>query len=295
MTAFSVVVVTHNSASELVRLLDSIESHLSPAPQVIVVDADSRDHTVKVARDRAEVVELGENPGFGAASNAGVKRATAGVTVLLNPDVVALDAGLATLAGRAARREVLLAPRLLNADGTVQRSVHPLPGRARSLLPAVVHPRLLPRGPRLSADPWRSDERRLVGWALAACLAARTETLRLLGPFDPGQFLFFEDMDLCLRARARGIPTELHPDVRLVHTGSHSTGPAFGGEPHELLARRRREVVGARLGRRALLVDDVAQELTFAARAAARFALRRDHARPSAQLAAQRRARRAAE
>ena len=169
-----------------------------------MVDAGSADDSAQVASARARTIELGHNPGFGAASNAGVAAAGAPVTVLLNPDVVLLDNSLATLARDASSADALLVPRLLNPDRSIQRSAHPLPGTARALLPALVHPRLLPRGPRLAADPWRSEARRRVGWAIAACVAAQTRILLELGPFDPEQFLFYEDMDLCLaRPRAR--------------------------------------------------------------------------------------------
>jgi GT2 family glycosyltransferase len=285
------VVVTHDSAAELELLLDSIARHLEPSPQVVVVDAGSRDGGPQLARERgADVIELDANPGFGAATNAGVAQAGADVTVLLNPDVELLDGGLSELAGRARTHDALLAPRLLNPDGSVQRSAHPLPGRAEALIPALVHPPLLPRGLRVRAEPWRADARRPVGWAIAACLAARTATLSRLGPFDAAAFLFFEDLDLCLRARALGIPTELHPDVSVLHSGAHATEPAFGGEPHELLAQRRRTVVSQR-GRRALALDDAAQALTFATRITGRALLRRDSARQRAQLRALRRAR----
>ncbi len=134
--------------------------------------------------------------------------------MLLNPDVELLDAGLARLAEIARARPVLAAPRLLNRDGSLQRSAHPRAGQAeRALVPALVHPRLLPRPLRLAADPWRSEAPRRVGWAVAACVAARTEVLRSLGPFDSERFLFYEDMDLCLRAAAAGVPTELHPEI----------------------------------------------------------------------------------
>jgi N-acetylglucosaminyl-diphospho-decaprenol L-rhamnosyltransferase len=289
---FTAVVVTHDSERELGELLDSIERHLDPRPQVIVVDADSADGSLRAAEGRAETVALGANPGFGAASNAGVERAESDVTALLNPDVVLLDGGLAKLAERARGRDVLIAPRLLNADGSVQRSAHPQPGRPEGLLQALVHPRALPRALRLRADPWRSDERREVGWAVAACLVGRTSLLRRLGPFDPSRFLFYEDMDLCLRARAAGVPTELHPDVALRHTGAHSTAPSFGGEPYELLARRRRETIASRLGWRALALDDLSEALTFATRAGGRALLRRDSSVQRARLAALRRARR---
>jgi N-acetylglucosaminyl-diphospho-decaprenol L-rhamnosyltransferase len=288
----SVVVVLHDSAEDLQRLLRSLEP-VADRPQLIVVDAGSSDDGPQIAAAwGAEVVEAGD-VGFGAANNMGLARATHSITLLLNPDIVVHEPPvLERLARHARRRDALHVPRLLNPDGSVQRSAHPLPGRAAALLPAVVHPRALPRALRERADPWRAERERPVGWAIAAAVAARTSTLRALGPFDAEQFLFFEDLDLCLRARAAGVPTLLHPDLTLEHRGGHSTGPAYGGEPHALLARRRREVVRANLGSRALALDDAAQALTFATRAAARAATRRAAGRERAQLAALRAARR---
>ena len=291
---FTVVTVIHDSARELQGLLASLDARLPRRPRTVVVDTGSTDGGADLARDHgAEVIELPGNPGFGAASNAGVAATDTPVTALLNPDVELLDAGLLHLVAGAGERDALLAPRLLNPDGSIQRSAHPLPGRIGALLPSLVHPLLLPPGLRDRAEPYRADAPRTVGWAIGAALVARTGTLRRLGPFDPSAFMFYEDLDLCLRARVAGVPTELHPAVRLRHAGAHSTAPAFGGEPHDVLARRRREVVGARLGHRALAADDAAQAIAFATRIAARRALRRDAARETAQLTALLRARRA--
>jgi N-acetylglucosaminyl-diphospho-decaprenol L-rhamnosyltransferase len=266
---FTALVVVHDSRPHLAALLDSIERRLDPPPQVVVADSGSTDGGADLAAARgADVVRLDGNPGFGAASNAGLRLARSGVTVLLNPDCELVDDSLAALARRAAGRDALLAPRLLNADGTPQDGAHPLPGPA-ALVPALVPSRALPRPLRERFEPWRAERPRRVGWAIAACLAARTELLRRLGPFDPGAFLFYEDLDLCLRARAAGVPTELRPEARVVHHGAHATGPALGARALDLEARRRRAVVGERLGARALALDDAAQALTFAARAAA--------------------------
>lgn len=291
---FTIVVVIHDSASDLELLLASIARHLAPAPEVIVVDSGSAASTGRdiAKRTGATVIDLHGNPGFGVANNAGVARASSAVCALVNPDVELLDDGLARLAQRAQARERLLVPRLLNDDGSVQRSAHPLPGRLGSLLPALLPPALLPRPVRERAEPWRGDRAMGVGWAIAACVVAPTPLLRHLGPFDPATFLFYEDLDLCLRARAEGVPTVLHPDVALRHRGAHSTRAAYAGEPHELLARRRREVITARLGRTALTLDDGAQALTFATRVAARAVLGRDASRERAQLTAVRSARR---
>lgn len=290
---FACVVVLHESAADLDRLLASIDRCLAARPEVVCVDTGSRDDGADRARAwGAEVVALDGNPGFGAANNAGLARVRAPVTVLLNPDCELRDDALARLAALAAGRDALLAPRLLNGDGTVQRSAHPVPGGWDAFVPALVHPRVLPRRLRERFDPWRATTPRRVGWAIAACLAAPTALLRRLGPFDPAHFLFSEDLDLCLRATAVGIPTELRPELAVVHHGATSTTAAFGGEPYAEIAAARRRIVGARLGRRALARDDAAQGLTFAVRAGARMLLRRDASRERAQLAALRTARR---
>jgi N-acetylglucosaminyl-diphospho-decaprenol L-rhamnosyltransferase len=274
---FSVVIVIHDSHDELEHLIDSIERHLPDRPELIVVDSGSSDGGGGLASERgAQVITLEGNPGFGAANNAAMAHVTSDVTVLLNPDTELLDGGLSELARRASGPGQLLVPRLLNADGSIQDSAHPTPGTAGALLPALLPSVLLPRPLRVRAEPWRSDHELEVGWAIGACMAARTDLLRDLGPFDKRAFLFFEDLDLCVRAREQGISTRLQPDIALRHAGAHATRPAYGGEPFELLARRRREVVGERLGRRALVLDDASQALTFATRAAGRRLLRRD-------------------
>jgi N-acetylglucosaminyl-diphospho-decaprenol L-rhamnosyltransferase len=267
VTEFAIVTVIHDSAPELPRLLDSVERLPEPRPRLIVVDSGSADRGAALAAERgAEVVALEGNLGFGAGSNAGIERVSEPVTALVNPDVELLDDGLARLARDALAGGALLAPRLLNADGSVQDSAHPLPGRLGSLVPAVLPRRLLPT----RFEPWRGGAPRRVGWAVAACIVGRTDELRALGPFDPDAFLFYEDMELCLAARRAGIATIYRPDVAVRHLGGTSTGRALTEDYDlELRARRRREVM-AKEGRVRLALDDLSEALTFATRAAVR-------------------------
>jgi N-acetylglucosaminyl-diphospho-decaprenol L-rhamnosyltransferase len=292
MSVFAVVTVIHDSAGDLERLLASVERFLRPRPRVVAADSGSRDHGPDVARKHgAEVITLGGNRGFGAGCNAALRRVGEPVTALVNPDVELLDDGLATLADEAAAAEALLAPRLLNADGSVQDSAHPLPGTLEALIPAAVPRFLLPGPLRRRYEPWRSSRPRRVGWAVAACIVARTDLLRRLGPFDPSAFLFYEDMDLCLRAADAGVPTMLRPGVALRHSGGASVEKALPGRDAEMRARRRREVMTGR-GRLVLALDDAAQAVTFGTRAAGRTLLRRGGAYEREQLRALRAARR---
>lgn len=280
----ALVTVTHESERELAALLDSVARHL-PSAQVVVVDCASTDSSLQVARDRKLVttIELDENIGFGRASNLGLKAVLAPVTMLVNPDVELIDGSPLTLAAEALRApERLLAPLVLSPDGSRQDTVHPLPASAADLARAVISPTFA--GPALA--PWKSSTPRRVGWAVACALAARTETLRQLGPFDESIFLYSEDLELCLRAAEQDIETWFWPDVRVVHHRAHSSKRAFGGEPFALVARARHDVVQRRLGAARARLDDASQAVTFASRVVVKSALGRPAARERKQLEA---------
>ncbi len=289
----TLVTVLHDSEPELRRLLGSVGREL-PGAEVIAVDSGSSDGGPGLARELgARVEELGENVGFGRASNAGVALASRPVTVVLNPDVELIDGSLAELAAAAsARPDRILAPLVLLPDGSRQDTAQLAPTSWAALLSALVPPAALPRPLRVAAEPWRADAPRRADWAVGCCLAASTDTLRRLGPFDERIFLYGEDLELGLRARELGIETWFWPRARVLHHRSASTDRAFGGEPFERLARQRRLVVEARLGRARRVVDDWAQLATFAQRRALKALLRQPRERERRQLAALRAVRR---
>ncbi|MDA0141534.1 glycosyltransferase family 2 protein [Solirubrobacter deserti] len=244
---WAAVIVLHRSRPHLERLLPTINP-----PQLIVVDVGPDDGGAQLARDHgAHVIERRDNPGFGAANNLALTHVTHPTTVLLNPDAIDQHGVLPELARRATQPG-LHAPRLLNEDGSVQRSAHPLPGTVGAFIPA-----LLPFAP-VRAEPYRSATPRTVGWVIAACVAAPTHLIR----FDERIHLFAEDMDLCLQARNRGLRTYLHTDLAVTHTGGHS----IEHEPFLQLAQNRHDVIERTLGRRAARRDAAAQILTFALR-----------------------------
>ena len=279
-SGIAVVTVTYNSGRQLERLANSLHAHL-PGARLVVVDNASADDSRAVAEAAgATVIALDQNRGFGTAANAGVAAVDEPVTILANPDVELVDASLALLAEHAPPGR-LLAPLLLNADGSRQDSAHPRPASPATALYSLLPGAALPRPLRRAAEPWQSTRPRRVGWATAACLVARTATLRELGPFDESIFLYAEDLDLGLRAE-----TWFHPEGRAIHTGAHSTGREFGGEHYELLAKQRRAVVRRRLGRGRAIVDDVIELMTFADRALLRRALGRSAERETERFRA---------
>ena len=103
------------------------------------------------------VLELGENAGFGRASNAGVALVEEPVCVLVNPDVELIDDSLASLAAAlepARGPERILAPVALSPDGSRQDTAQLDPGSPLWLLRALVPPAALPAALRRRVDPW---------------------------------------------------------------------------------------------------------------------------------------------
>lgn len=63
-----------------------------------------------------------------------------------------------------------------------------------------------------------------IDWASGACLAFRAETFAALGGFDERYFLYYEDVDICWRARyLLGVKAYYIPGAKMVHRGKRAS------------------------------------------------------------------------
>jgi N-acetylglucosaminyl-diphospho-decaprenol L-rhamnosyltransferase len=293
--SLSVVVVTWECADHLARLVESMNRHLDPSVELIVVDNDSGDDPGGAAakwQGTARFERLKSNRGFGAASNLGVGMSQSDAVVLLNPDTELLDDSLSRLVSFALEHECLAGPRLLNPDRSVQPSASGSPVGVWPWIGALVPGRLQPRFARARSEPWRLDSRAPVTWLSAACIAAPRRLLRRLGPFDPAIHLYAEDMDLGLRAGALGIDSWICPELaRVAHRRLGSTTRRWPAGPEPEAAINRRSVVQRAYGPAAEHRAWLAQRLNLRLRASAKRVLRLD---AEAELRALKAARRVA-
>src|SRR5262249_25421828 len=222
MTQLRIVIVNYRTPRLVIDCLRSLAAQVGAAcpARVVVVDNDSRDGSVGAIRrvidgarwgDWVEVLPLERNLGFAGGNNAALRDAMSppGATdyiLLLNPDTVARPGALRALVDFMERHpEVGIAgSRLEDPDGTPQRSAFRFPSWASELeggLRLGLVSRLLHR--RVVAPPVRG-EAHPCDWVAGASMMIRRAVFRDIGLLDDGYFLYFEEVDFCLRARRAG-------------------------------------------------------------------------------------------
>jgi N-acetylglucosaminyl-diphospho-decaprenol L-rhamnosyltransferase len=211
-----------NGRDRLVPLLESLRAQSRPA-RVAIVDNGSADGSQELLRSEygeVELIELGENLGFGPALNRAVAAGEGDPVVLVNNDVVCEPSFLEALLEPAAAGAEMVAGVLL-----AERD----PGRIDSA--GVIADRTLMGFDYLNGEP-REAARSApapLGPTGGAALYSRA-AFDAVGGFDERIFLYYEDLDLALRLRAGGARCELAPAAAAVHAYSHTLGPASGAK-----------------------------------------------------------------
>lgn len=216
---WSFITVTYNSESKLRAYWDQ---PLGEDVEWIVVDNHSNDASCSVAVDLgAKVVPLNQNLGFSRANNIGLRLAQGDYVAFLNPDVRPLPATLPRLRAEIDNRNglALVAPQLLSDDGSLQPN-----GRGEPyLLNKVMHricPQAVDNSYRLFADPGTIRE---VSWLMGAAVICRRDVVRSFGGWPEEYFIYYEDTDLGLEMRDRGIPSYIVGDVQWIHGWARDT------------------------------------------------------------------------
>lgn len=218
----------------------------SAASVVVVVDNASGDDTAErlwlIGDPRLTIIENATNEGFGVAANIAARSVAADTLLFLNSDAelypeatTEMLAELAHWDGRA-----IVGPRLVGPGGEIQPSAGLLPapsdlairalglhtiGRwmaARPLIGHVVRRSRLASEYASAATATHAMDTNMVS---GACFAVGREAFWELGGFDERFFMYFEDADLCRRARAAGMPIRFVPRAVVGHiVGASSKG-----------------------------------------------------------------------
>jgi GT2 family glycosyltransferase len=221
----SVVVVSYNVRSMLLRCLESVDVALAGVPhEVVVVDNASRDGSPTAVREgfpRARIIESPVNNGFGKANNLAIQQTIGEFVFFLNPDTQVDPAALKKLLDyiRARPNVGIAGPRLLYPTGVDQPSRRRFPTPLTAVVESTIVQQWLPRNALLDRYYLndRSDVTQDVDWLVGACLLVRRSVLNLIGGFDERFFMYSEELDLCRRAREAGWRIAYVGDAEVTH------------------------------------------------------------------------------
>lgn len=223
----TIVIVNYNSGELLRECLRSVyASDTRNRFRIHVVDNHSTDQSPEMlAKEFPRVIltRNRRNVGFGRANNQ-VFRAVRDTRyfLALNPDIVVTPGSLDTMCGFMDEHPAvgICGCKLLNPDGSLQFSCRTWPHPLTILLRGLRVEQLLPKN-RLFLDyymrDWDHEERAEVDWVLGSCMMIRRTLFSEVDGFDERFFMYYEDVDLALRAWEAGWKVVYIPDVHMLH------------------------------------------------------------------------------
>ena len=225
MTQLSVVIVSWNVREHLRACLESLKKTLPLSSEVIVVDNASRDGSARMVLEQyghVRLIKNQRNAGFAAAANQGVERARGAYVLFLAPDCQVVGGAVKQMVTFLEEnvRYGAIAPRLLDHDGTTQRSHSGLPRLATLACYGTPWERWFPANGevgRLFASDFDYERDGDVEQASLSCLLMRRKALKKQKPLDEAFWLWFNDADLCRRLGKAGWRIGYLASAQVVH------------------------------------------------------------------------------
>lgn len=192
MSELTILIVSYNSFSVIQKCMHDLIS--AGQYRTIIIDNASTDGSAGMLASsypHAEVLAMEQNLGYGRAANVGLEKVRTPYALLLNPDLVATTSEIDKLLAEA----------------------------EQSPTEAAIW------GPATSIDEVAEAAPRAVEWISGCAMLFEMSKLLKIGLFDDNFFMFFEETDLCCRARAKGYQVLRCSDVYFKHLVGQATPP----------------------------------------------------------------------
>jgi N-acetylglucosaminyl-diphospho-decaprenol L-rhamnosyltransferase len=216
----SIIIVNWNTSKLLSQCLESIyRSRLRSTFEIIVVDNGSTDASISILNTNfpdVNVISNDRNLGFAKANNQGIAVAKGRYILLLNSDTIVLPDAFDEMIRVADLNPQtgVIGPKLLNMDGTLQKSWSSFP----SFLSELVGQNFRIRHPVVTI-PNAYD----VDWIMGACMLVRAATIQDVGKMDEDYFFYSEETDWCFRIKNKNWKIWYLASVEIYHLGGGST------------------------------------------------------------------------
>ena len=235
----SIIIPTRDRLELLSRCIASIEEYTTyPNYEIVIVDNDSIEPQTQTYFQQAshQVISYPGDFHFSRMMNAAARQVSGEQLLFLNNDMEVLNAGwLEALVEHAGRPEVgAVGAKLLYPNHTVQHA-----GVVIGLCEFAGHSHRHLSG--FQHGYWGSvDIIRNYSAVTAACMMLRRSLFAEVGGFVEAFQYAYQDVDLCLRLRERGLLIVYTPYAQLVHYESASRGGAMAFGEHDIALARER-------------------------------------------------------
>lgn len=229
----SIIIINWNSANYLRECLRSIYLYTRDIHfEIIVVDNASYDGCAEMlAREFPNVIfiQSEQNLGFARGNNLAAMHSGGEALLFLNPDTEIKGPALPVLLEsiQILPRAGAVGARILNGDGTIQTScLLPFPTIANQILDAELLRKLAPTAGIWGMKPLYTDDRvpESVEGISGACLMTRRDVFQMVGGFSEDYFMYYEDMDYCLKVKKACLNNYFVPNATVIHYGGKSSG-----------------------------------------------------------------------
>jgi GT2 family glycosyltransferase len=196
--------------------------------EVFVVDNGSQDGSataIRTAFPQVRLIENAVNLGFGPANNQAIRLASGKYILLLNSDAFPKPGAIANLVAYLDDHAdtAVVGPRLLNRDGSLQKSCYPFPSPFRATCDYLMLTAIWPDS-SLVGDfrNWPHDRERVVDFVIGACMLVRRSAIDQVGLFDEEFFFYGEETDWCRRFNKAGWKVAFSPGGEVYHLNGAS-------------------------------------------------------------------------
>ncbi len=239
------VVLNYRTARETVQAVWTLRASHSPVAATIVIDNASGDGSVATLRAElgdARLIEAEENHGFAAGCNQGIREALrlgADRILLLNSDARIEPDALGAL-----ERALDENPHVGIVGPVVVERADPQVVQSLGMRYTLMTGRMRHHGFGRRRDALTVPALREVDGVSGCAMLIRRAVFERVGLFFEDYFFGFEDLDLCMRARAAGFATACVGSAVVPHEGSASIGRTsplriyYAARNHLLLAAR---------------------------------------------------------
>lgn len=222
MIDLTISIVSWNSKDQLRECLQSIKRNVDGITfEVIVVDNDSNDGSSDLMKSdfpEFRLIENDSNAGFARANNQSLKIAKGRYFMLLNTDTIVLPGAIKKMVDFMDNNPQAgaLGPRLIWPDGSLQGHCRVFPNLFNSFLSLFSLDGLFPsKSWRMTW--WDHNDLREVDQPMGACLLVRKKAIDQAGELDERFFVYYEDVDWCMRIKKAGWSIFFLPDAKIIH------------------------------------------------------------------------------